>query len=353
MQFAKKEFSGRLQPNGEICIWANRKTSMDDLVKPQTAAEVHRNEHRVAWMMLQMQDEKTAAVASLYMGLSSVCNSDKESLLRIRDEGTRAPAPKRRYGAKGITAKGRRMIRQSGYIMEREYGRDRLTFATATLPNLAEDVMQQIHENWGELVETYRRKISRHLRDKGLCGEIISVSEIQGDRYERTGIPVLHIHSLFVGKFARGKWLLSTSDHDKIWRSSIELVTGCRLLEEFPGCQVQRVLKSAVAYMAKYMSKGSAVITDNLIKNKLVNWLPRQWWNVTRTLSLKVASEVKDIGMLATYIMDGNWEEMKISNWLWHKEVSLEFRGEKYFCAVFGQLDSSASSVLRGVLEAV
>jgi hypothetical protein len=218
----KSGVSCKVYPNGEAVIWRN-KVSKAKPIDKQTHMES--SDWTWACWQLYMKDRQTLEAASLFMGLSLVRNFDKLANPSSEQLGP-APEQVKRYGTKGITRSGARTVRNAAYLLEKESGPRCLTFATMTVPALPMAQMAVLHENWSKVTELYRLSIRRVLLDKGLRGEIVSVSEIQEKRYEKTGVPVLHLHSVFRGRLPYGGWALSTKVHDKIVRQSIEAVVG-------------------------------------------------------------------------------------------------------------------------------
>lgn len=177
-------------------------------------------------------------------------------------------------------------------MLSKEVGRYRLTFATVTLPDLPHEEMALVQSRWHEVVDNYRREMSRKLRRWGLSGEIVSVTEIQEERYEKSGFPVLHLHALFVGMGTSGGWAIGTADHDRIWRKSIYLVLGGPLPDFGTACQLASVEKDVEGYLGKYMSKGISAIAR--VVESGYDWvLPKQWWSCSRSIVRRMSKEMR------------------------------------------------------------
>jgi hypothetical protein len=226
---------------------------------------------RVVWLY---------SVAPWALGLSIHPNSDKSQSDR--------PV----YGQNGITSSGARTVRNAAFILQREAGRQRLTFSTVTLPSLSENDMLTLHDQWNKLIELYRLGMSRLLKKKGLVGEMVGVTEIQEKRYRRSGLPVLHAHFVFVGCLKPGQWAVSPRAHDRIWKRAICATLGRECPVGKSCCNLQCVRKDAGAYLGKYLSKGGKVIEE--IKEEGYEWwLPRQWFNCSRSLSSRVKAQTR------------------------------------------------------------
>lgn len=209
------------------------------------------------------------------LGLSSLNNSDRS--------GRAMP----RYGLKGITTKGRRNIRAAVWLMERSVGCSRISLTTVTIPNLPYYELKIIHENWHKVVEIYRLNLRRWLKRKGLRGEIVGCTEVQEKREDSTGVPSLHLHCVFVGRKAGKSWALSPTIHDLMWARVLSTVLAREVTNISAACKIERARSGAHIYLSKYLSKGSKTI-EKIVENEQAEWLPKQWWNCSKTLQKKV-----------------------------------------------------------------
>jgi len=67
----------------------------------------------------------------------------------------------------------------------------------------------------------------------------------------------LHLHSVFVNRYRRGRYVLSLGQLDKAWRQALTAVVPALKGVDFSkSCRTERVRKSAGRYLAKYLSKG-------------------------------------------------------------------------------------------------
>lgn len=270
------------------------------------------------------------------LGLSPLRNFDK-ALSANNDGDSVADKPVIRYGKNGITTLGARRVRNAAFLLERDYGRSRCVFATCTVPSLPIEQMRCLHEGWHKVVDAYRRKLTRLLKENGLSCESVTVVEVQEKRYQRTGIPVLHIHTVFCGKDRSGKWILSPEAHDEMWRTSLAVVVGDAIPEVSSACNLQRVKKSAEGYLGKYMTKGSKLIRA-LVRDGFEGWLPKQWFACSRSLTRRINDETRDIGEFAEWLNDVAEEEGR-DIWLWHRNIRIELpSGDKITIARYGKL---------------
>lgn len=281
------------------------------------------------------------AAGLVQLGLSSHMNSDSAA------DGTCSPdsegsAVEVQYGLKGITSHGKRTVRNAAHIIENSRPKGFAVFATCTVPSMPLDDLRTIHEGWHHVVERYRLLMKRALQDKGLTGEIVTVSEIQEKRYKKTGIPVLHIHSVFIGKCGHGGWAISTEQHDEIWARSLK-ASGLRDSPEVSkACNMQRVKKSASSYLGKYMTKGSQIVTEAITAG-MQRWFPKQWWSCSLTIIREIKAQTKRVDGVAEWLNEMAGEEGS-GIWVWHRDVQIEvFTGDRITMARYGRLTQAAT----------
>lgn len=214
-------------------------------------------------------------------------------------------------GMKGLSRYGGKMIRNAIALLEREAGKDSLTFATLTVPDCPLKEYMSLAASWAEVLRQLQQWLKRKLTAKQLRGEVVAVSEVQTERYGRTGIPALHLHLLFQGRGGRkSAWVITPKSIRKAWK---------RIIQPYlPSAQqwnalenLQRVKKSAGAYMAKYMSKGTGVI-ERMVSDGLECCIPSAWWNCTFSLRRRVL-ELSPCGsvvgnFIVSCIDSGNWD---------------------------------------------
>lgn len=282
-------------------------------------------------------DERLEALRSV--GLSNVAISDKKTKAK-------------RSGLSGMSSLGKTRIRNAAYMLKRDSGKERLTFATVTLPPMSTEDMATVHVHWGKVIERYRLEVKRALRLHGLPGEIIGVTEVQEKRYEKTGYPVLHAHFLFVGFSISGGWAITPAQHDTIWRKCIYSILPRQYGPELnfrAACNLQPVRKDPGAYLAKYMSKGIGVI-NRVIEDGLEWWLPRQWWNCSRSLIRRMNAEIRIFSEGAYWLMDRAAE--KSDMFIYYREIMVELKnGDVVMMAAIASLSPWANKKVREFLE--
>lgn len=197
-----------------------------------------------------------------------------------------APKPRERYGMKGITRKGRDTLESGAFLMERLYGKEHLAFVTLTVPELPIGEQHEVHTNFSKILALFTDWFRKRCQRAGIPEDWLYAVEVQETRFETTGLPILHVHFLAVGRKRRSTWFLSHADWQSAWR---------RALAKFapsvgrPRVECAPVKKSAEGYLGKYLSKGSAAV-QSVVDAGYRDWLPKQWWGCSRSLKSKVAS---------------------------------------------------------------
>jgi hypothetical protein len=97
-------------------------------------------------------------------------------------------------------------------------------------------------------------------------------------------------------------WAVSVTEFRDAWSRAIEATIG-RPLTTAPIVDVQRVKKSCVAYLGKYLSKGGEIV-DAVIERGDADQLPSHWWGSTADLKKEVVLQT---------IRGGK----ELSDWMW------------------------------------
>ncbi len=157
-----------------------------------------------------------------------------------------------------MTSSMGRNIRNTAYLLEQEYGKDALSFLTLTLPNLSPDGLAACASDWGRMVDQFLKWLRYRCEKHGFPLEFVYCTEVQEKRRERTGQFALHLHLLFRGKSGKRKpWVVTPKQCRKEWAKCIKSVCN-EVFEERSLENLQRVRRSAAAYLGKYLSKQSS-----------------------------------------------------------------------------------------------
>ncbi len=182
----------------------------------------------------------------------------------------------RRYGQRGITSYGRKMVASAAAEMQRRYGKRRLAFLTLTIPPCSRDAAVAIASAWGELCRQLQQWLCRRLSRAGLPPLVVGVTEIQGKRLARGDVACLHLHLIFPSCRRPGQWAVRAQDVRSWWCSALSRVSGEDIYSP-SCCDIKPIRSSAEGYLAKYMSKGSEEI-ERFVGLAGDDACPRQWW---------------------------------------------------------------------------
>lgn len=211
---------------------------------------------------------------------------------------------KKRRGGNGLTSYGAKMLRNGVYLMEKRYGKDRLSFLTLTVPDLKPDDWESVNGNWSEILRQFFQWLRRKQLSAGLADEFVSCTEVQEERLEKRGEFALHIHCVFLGRKQKRGWMLTPKQIRLAWKRCL-----MRFLKHSQNSyqwhsveNVQRIKKSAEVYLSKYVSKGRKSSMSNTWKS--YDCLrPRSWWNSSSLLKKLIKSRIVRGGtQLADYL---------------------------------------------------
>lgn len=331
----KPPLRAKLWPNGELSIHRPRKFKFAPLESP---AVNNADSAELNACLVRGYGPSGAIEARRALGLSNARNFDKASIKRVR------------YGLKGLPGGAKRTIRNGAYLLAREAGRRRLTFATVTIPDLEPHEMELVHVGWSKVIDAYRREMARELKRHGLSGELVGVTEIQPGRHSRTGIPSLHGHFLFIGRSVGAGWAISPARHDAIWRAALSVVICMEGVSVSSACQLDSVRERVDLYLAKYMvSKGNELL-ESVIAAGLEGWLPKQWWSMSRSMSRRVRSSQVIFTHGLSWLMERTGKEKGIFAFCVPIEVVDNF-GIKHCVATYGKLTPQGNALVRKVLK--
>ncbi len=304
----KASLSFRLYPSGEFS--ATRIKTVPTLFSDQPSENCDRlllfSER--SYFRGQVSDSLRAEIIASSLGLSNVANSHKVAKPR---------------GRRGMTKYNRRLVLNSVLLLEKTYGKQNLSFLTLTLP-------QECHSRASDLYAEAKRQmfqwLQRSLARCGLPPLIVGATEIQLSRLAAANQFALHEHWIFVGRKGHKSWSLRPQVFAKSWS---RILANVYSLEDssragIASTRVERVRKSAAAYLGKYISKGEKCVAQ-MIEDGYEAFLPSSW--ITKThemLEMFLSSIVKIVGEQATFLSD-NLRAFRNIFCKWSKDVILNF----------------------------
>ena len=232
-------------------------------------------------------------------------------------------------GLKGITGLGQQMLRSACYVLERDYGKADLCFATLTVPTLSQSGRVALAKGWPELVRQFLQFVSRRLAAAGRPTKVAGCTEIQTARLQQRSEGYLHLHAVWPSHSnASGRvWAVEWADLREWWERALVRISG-EQLPHHPRVEVAPVRKSAENYMGKYLSKGSGEALDEFVADLGPESVPPAWWFMTSDLRHQVKSETArgpNTGTLLYAVVQQALEEGDLGDFVWVRPVFLEF----------------------------
>jgi len=201
-------------------------------------------------------------------------------------------------GLRGLTAHAKKLLVGATNLLESKYGRKNLVFHTATLPSDSSKIKLEALRRSKEILYYWRKVLSRLLSRYQLpAQDIIIVLELQ-----RRG--AIHFHTVFVNTYKNNRFTVSLKELDKAWYQALTVVLPALKSVDFSkSCRTEKIKKSAGRYLAKYLSKGTA-----LEKLKQVNF-SITWYSVGRHLTQQLKNLAKEL--LVTVRRDFDFEKLR------------------------------------------
>lgn len=198
-----------------------------------------------------------------------------------------SPKPSRKR-LTGMTKNMARNIRNGVYLLEKEYGKDQMSFLTLTLPNLSTDELSMCCEQWQHMTDQILKWLRKRLLSKGIEFEYVYCTEIQSKRLQSRGEYAPHLHIVFRGRNGRkSPWGITPKMVRKAWASIIACVVGHSDFTTTALENLQRIKFSAARYLSKYLSKGNCCLPAEK-ENSPVQVLRTQWGGMARRISRRI-----------------------------------------------------------------
>jgi len=203
--------------------------------------------------------------------------------LGIPVESSQAP---KKYGLKGITSHGRKMLRNAGHCLDVAF-RSRYGYlcqmGTLTIPSLEPERMRIICQRWGDIVRRFFQECKRRYKKLRLPFHYCSCTEIQPGRWESRREVGLHLHFLFVSVKVSNNWSLPDQWVRDTWRRIMTKYSGCENVPKNLNYRRDAVKQSSAAYIAKYASKGSEFVQE-VADEMGEDCIPSQWWSMSASM---------------------------------------------------------------------
>lgn len=265
-------------------------------------------------------------------GLSNVANSHSRS-------------PR---GQEGISSKGRATVKNASILLQRRYGKARLTFATLTLPTLSDSDNTAVVAAWSEILRVFQQWLTRRLEREGLPPYVVGVSEIQEERSAwQEGNLGLHLHFVFVGRKKARSWVFTPQEIRNQWKKCVSkyLSVDPETVDWRAVENLQQVKKDVGSYLGKYLSKG----VHSIRKFRLLypeKCLPKSWYVCTNALRQTLKSCCLG-GQVAAKEIQAAIESGKAE---WFERLAfatyLDSQGVERICGYYGRLSKYGAQQL-------
>lgn len=277
MRAVTPKYSGRIWPSGRFGVSRVREAPFP------SSGQSHPETDESQWDSAAVAVHGAEAVLKFKGKWEKVAHPDLSNV-------SKSPIAAKR-GQKGITRHGRNLIESAAVLVERRYERRLLSFGTVTLPNAPVEQLRSVASHWSAVVKQFVKNLTRGLEAQNLPSFVFGVTEIQEKRFEKTGVPALHLHFVFVGRNSiQSAWQVSRKNIRKWWQKALSAYISADV--DFSATEnVQQIKKSAAAYLGKYLSKGSAVISK-VIEQSDKDWIPSAWYTISHSLRRKVLAQV-------------------------------------------------------------
>lgn len=207
----------------------------------------------------------------------------------VYQEVESSPQVKSRKKLNQITGSMARNIRNACYILERENGKETLSFATLTLPGLQDDDLVKCCERWDYMVDQVLKALRKKVEKYGIEHQYCYCTEIQTQRYENGKGYAPHLHIVFKGRRSRkSAWVFTPKQIRKIWGCIIAKVCGHNEFAKDALENLQRIKYSVSRYLGKYLSKGACSIAGINETDEPITRLQTQWGGMARTIARKI-----------------------------------------------------------------
>lgn len=259
MATCKNRWNGRIDPDGRYAVWREKPLERKHfMISKEKSGDKKIEEMRLmsagareAWWsdlatglppgVLGLCDYIPATAAERGLGSPKEFKSEKQRAAR---------------GSTGITAHGRRKVRCGIGLMEFRVGTRNMSMYTGTFPTMTVEEWQSVCCGWSKGLDAFLRGVAYHLKKAGLRPDFVGCVELQTQRLENHGEIGVHLHVVFQGrKSSRHAWAITPKKIHEIWRNTWE--------KHAPSAQhwcvgnkLERIARSAAAYLGKYLSKG-------------------------------------------------------------------------------------------------
>lgn len=240
----------------------------------------------------------------------------------VCDLGSSTPANSRKTkrGYRGLTSRGKNLVREAAIGLETRYGKKRLTFWTVTLPHMTDEDYRNVCSNWSAVCKSLKEKIIYRLKEAGLPTHVVAVTEMQPKRWENHGVPAWHLHLVFVGCPSTGGWVIQPEEADNMWSSTVEKWCSNPYVWR-SSSKLERIKKSVGRYLSKYLSKGVSVI--DAVEEMWPGCIPSSWYICTKSLRSWVDTSTRKGESIASWLYQLIHDSASEIGGLWSHRIEI------------------------------
>jgi hypothetical protein len=233
------------------------------------------------------------------------------------------------------------MLRSAAFIVERDYGKEDLCFATLTLPRLGVDARRRIQASWATLLNRFLEWVTRKLEAAGRPLKVFGCVEVQSKRLVDSGEGYLHLHAIWPSHSnqAGRAWAVTWEELASWWKSAIERFA-CVSLSSYPRVQTSPLELGAEQYLGKYLSKGGGLI-EEFIKVEGEESCPTAWWFMSRPMKTAIFDETakgQDVGVLLDALVASAFDDSSLEAFEWIRAVDVVIGGRRKTLGWCGRL---------------
>ena len=262
--------------------------------------------------------------------------------------------PRAKYGMKGLTGKGRKMIRSGAFLLEQRLGKEDVVMITLTVPTLGLDARRAVAKSWGKLTNRLLQHLSRELLKAGRAPAIVGCVEVQTGRLKKFREGYLHLHLICPAHSNAGRtWAIDARALRAWWAEALERVIGTNLTQ-LPRIETAIVEKSVEAYLAKYLSKGSDEELDAFIGDLGEDCVPGQWWFCSTVMREAIKEKTiagDSCGALLETLIEHLLEEGTGEGFEYIRHVDRKVGPHRVTCGWVGRLTPELHEEVRRFLD--
>jgi len=255
-----------------------------------------------------------------------------------------------RRTAKGLTRRGKRVIRDGIALLERKYGVRGLGFYTLTCPYDTPELIQEFNDKYTEIVRRYFQEIKREYERKNARFRYVAVHEVQPGRLRRTGNECLHLHYIAPAFCGKRRFVLDSARIRHIYQRTLGRVMSVPP-DHSPRVGCELVRSSAAAYLAKYYSKGISNDGSGTPGGAVASL--STWYSVDRSLRRSIQSVYTGLPASVTdAIYRASYEGRNLDGFDYIKPVMIEINGVTRHMGAIFQFDKSKTKEFQGIVWA-